>query len=309
MPNTLKESLITMNSPQINSVKVTIDMRPYIVAYQEYKLKQYLGNSKRNEKEVYFNLKDKLRNRLTGLSGDLLWEQVLELATDGLSSTEIEIIRSSPASSFMDNSFVEIIKNAMDEAILGYYQSLHNPRIELHINLDVQTDPHNISITIDDTGRGFSRKFLGNVATPDKRHHYVEQTNRTSRDAHPTDIPELFGGANRGLRILMAACEGDELEKAGVRNSKYVKPEISDIVFRNKTDGSGAIIKITTSKKPLEDIHVETPAPQNYLKANFQSLREKDCQLTLTDTESIESDFSEQEASPNYRGGNFSPRH
>ncbi len=249
-------SLISINPIQPGVAVVTVDMGPYVDAYRDYQTKKRERiMSQTQEKQValeYTTIRATLADSVNGLSGGLLWERFIEEATLGLSETRAQTIKTAPAAEFMRNSFVELVKNIMDEAVLGYSPIAHSP-IELKMTIDDETDPDAITLTFEDTGRGFPNDFLRKTATPSEMEMYIDEAGSKKKAEKQSDSPTLFGGAGRGLRMLMAnVVYGDDLVKAGVREPRYIKPEVSAITFDNIPDGTGAVMTITTSKSPLE---------------------------------------------------------
>ena len=248
------------------SSKMTINLQPYINSFKE------------KDMEAHALYKENLSSKVKGLTGETLWEDMLKAATNaasskGLSPDDTKLIENSPACTYMRRSFVEIVKNVMDEAVLGAYEAGRKAQLELDLNIDMSS-PGRIELTVRDNGRGFSSGFLEKTSTPANRDAYIMETS-TNKSRNDEDKPALFGGAGLGLRILMAQTEGDMLEGPGKRTTLYEKPAISEIALSNGPNG-GAEIRVTTSPAPLQEkafkATSETEAP---IKLGMPPIRKK----------------------------------
>jgi hypothetical protein len=234
---------IKTNSEGISST-LTIDLRSYVDSFD-------IG-----DKETASRIRRDLSNLVSGFNGSLFLDEMFQKAISGkdLSDKDIADIRVSPAYLFMVDSLVEIIKNTMDEALLGHYENGLEAKLNLTINFDISS-PENIILTLTDNGRGFSDPFLRQVSTPIKMTEYLDQVGSQKKN-RKDDIfmPPLFGGAGKGLRILMALIlEGKNFMRARLRVAKYQKPEVSTIHLGHAPMG-GALIQINTSRAPLQKI-------------------------------------------------------
>ena len=220
-----------------------------------------------HNKTQYKQLQKDLIQQVTGFDATAFWSGMLEAAiTGGVDDELAAVIRESPASKFLDESFIELVKNGMDELLLGRSQDGKSPQIDLNLRIDLTGIEHNrIGMILTDNGRGFSPSFLSKVKTVESIKHYInhkgsgKQTFSENPDASESDdeveidvFPALFGGAGRGLRILMArVLYGDSLVN-GKREPKFIKPDLSTIDLRNDAISSGATIEIITSLTPLK---------------------------------------------------------
>ena len=247
---------------------MTIDMQPYIQAYLDFREKLSRDMSEDEIRDIrrdYDQAKKKFNDPVIGVNGQYLWVEFFKEATQGFSPERIKEIENSPAVMYMQVNFVEIVKNCMDEAILNYDPHTYRP-MRLEVTLDDETDPNHITLMLADTGRGFPDSFLDQTSSVSSKEAYIQKVGSKKLDAKK-DVFDMqgndknnelcmFGGAGRGLRMLMTnVMYGDELHESGVRQPKYIKPEISEISFSNKVVGSGAVISITTSKNPLILVH------------------------------------------------------
>lgn len=238
------------NSDGISST-LKIDLNSYITSYKEDDEASFLAH------------RNAIEEMVSGVLGGDLWTQMLNAALDNavehgrLSTSARRVIEESPACAFMVSSFVEIVKNLMDEAILGHYESGKNPKLELSLSIDISS-PDRIGLTIADNGRGFPPAFLEKNSTPAGRDAYILEVG-SKKPNYDKSLPTLFGGAGLGLRILMAeVLYGDALTGPGRLKPKYQKPLISEISLGKSDHSSGALIQITTSKTPLKERVVET---------------------------------------------------
>lgn len=229
-------------------------------------LQAYVDSFYRNETQ-YKQLQKELIQQVTGFDATSFWYDMLEMAIkDGVDEELAAVIRESPASKFLDESFIEIVKNGMDELLLGCSQEGKSPQLDLNLRIDLTEMEHNrIGMIITDNGRGFSPSFLSKIKTAENIKHYIDhkgsgkQTFNENPAALESDdeaemgvFPALFGGAGRGLRILMArVLSGDSLVN-GKREPKFIKPDLSVINLRNDATSSGATIEIITSLTPLK---------------------------------------------------------
>ncbi|MCH9756251.1 MAG: hypothetical protein K0U37_03525 [Gammaproteobacteria bacterium] len=220
----------------LKQAKVSFDLGPYVNAYQQG----------RNSPQ-YQQIRAELFTQLTGVVGDLHWEDILNKATEGLEIEEAENIRNSPAAEMIDYSFVEILKNSLDEALAGYYETEGErpASITLTIDIDNETNPNQVSIKITDSGRGFPDDFLAQVQTAEARDAYIHESGSFSQKAEHDDRAESFGGRGRGLRIFAAAEQNLTLDTSGIYEDTRADPPptiASSLMFDNQLDDEGHII-------------------------------------------------------------------
>ncbi|MDF1677596.1 MAG: hypothetical protein P1U32_02745 [Legionellaceae bacterium] len=197
-----------------------------------------------------------------GLSGATYWERAFTIATQGLTPEQISATQASPAADMMENSFIELIKNSIGEAIERYYDSNKTipAGITLSLHIDATTHPDKVVIQVTDSGRGFrNQAFLEKLSTEQGQKDYVDKSHGSVRN-RSHDRPPLFGGQGRGLRILIADTDGDALEEGG-RVHRFTKPEVSRVVFGNALNERGGIrgaqITLITSIEPRENLSVK----------------------------------------------------
>jgi hypothetical protein len=203
-----------------------------------------------------------LSDQVSGLSGHLFWENILNCA---IKNTKLTLqqqyeLKNSPACQYMYDGFVEILKNVMDEAILGHYEYGIAPQLELILDIDLSIAGQ-VTLTLTDNGRGFPLAFLEKTATLQDKDKYIRE-NKGSSKLDTRNLPPLFGGAGLGLRILMAkTLYGAVLTGPGVLIPKYEKPTVSEIYLENKASSlfneHGAVIIIRTSLAPLVEKQIQ----------------------------------------------------
>ncbi len=242
------------------SAVLRVDMLPYIQAHKAYVNYVHdhagLGNIEVKAEsmrlgEVFLNIKKEYIEDIEGVSGTLLWFDFLAEAINSLDSAHQQLIQSAPATLLIKDSFVELVKNCMDEIILGYCD-LAKSSLETTVNLvmKIECDEVNdlISIVFADNGRGFPEDFLAKTKTSAARYTHITE-NRTPSSKLGMDVPDLFGGSGRGLAMLIAnvECHAD-LGKGGYLKFKenYAKPNASTIEFDNDPRG-GAVVSVITS--------------------------------------------------------------
>ncbi len=245
---------ITSDTPK--HVNINIDLESYIETFEKIN-KSKDEHSKKEATTEFNNLYNSISRKLIGISGQMYWIKALDLATQNLTNEQAKTIKAAPASEILQNSFIEIMKNAIDEAISRYYDSnmTTKPSIQLMIDIDDTSYSDVISIQIKDSGPGFENKFLQKLQTKKGLDEYVNASNGSNKKKYPNRAP-LFGGQGRGLRILIADANGDVLERGGIRIRRFIKPEISRVDFNNSIDKDGNVlgakITIITSIKPRE---------------------------------------------------------
>ena len=95
-------------------------------------LQRYVDSFAQRSPE-YFKYQAALHEEIVGVNGQLIWVELLESALLHSTTDEnIDIIKHSPACKIMAQSFIELVKNVMDEAILG-----NKPRLELCLQIDL----------------------------------------------------------------------------------------------------------------------------------------------------------------------------
>ena len=256
-PISVSEKIIDMNetpvfftiNPAVNMTSILhIDLTPYIETF-----------TKDQERHAAYGRE--LHSAFIGLSSAVYWQTMLSAATQGLADTTIEIIEASPANIFMRESFVEILKNVMDEAILHWVKDKSPPI--LNLTLSIALDIDQITLTLCDDGRGFPMAFLSKVNSRTTQLDYLKNKSTSDKIRMDESIPTLFGGASKGLRNLIERVwvgdhlgeKNDRLEKAA---AKFIQPVIAKLILDNAPQ-RGARIQLITSVSPLQEIiHVAT---------------------------------------------------
>ncbi|MDF1683354.1 MAG: hypothetical protein P1U36_01730 [Legionellaceae bacterium] len=320
MPN-----FIRMKANASGHINITLDLSSYINAYEKAYGSQISESDDQTKTVAEFKkISHNIHKQLDGISGQIHWIDALEIATHNLEPSHQDAVAASPAARMMDNSFIEIIKNSMDECVTKYYDSnkVAKPCIQLAMDIDNTSNPEQVSIQITDSGRGFPDAFLHKVSTPSNRDTYVN-TSRGSPKEKCKNRPPLFGGQGRGLRILIADEEGDMLGHLGQRIHRFTKPEISSVEFNNLMDINGHVqgaqITVTTSIEPREDLSLRihkikeqlqdnrrsnaTPSPTDSVATTHESTSSRDSppmlDLGFLDDEDQDEDFDDD--------NNFSP--
>jgi hypothetical protein len=281
MPN-----FIRMEVNSSGRVNINLDLNHYINTYEKaYGAHVPVGPAQATAITEFKELLLEMYQHLDGVQGGTYWINALSLATQHLEKAEQDAIKASPASKMMDNSFIEIIKNSMDQVISMHYDSHQRQEPTIQLSLDINVDqtfhPTLISIRMTDSGHGFPEEFLDKVSTKKSRDTYVN-TSRGSHKEQDDDRPPLFGGQGRGLRILIADEDGDVLERSGTRIHRFTKPEVSSVKFAN---AQGAQITVTTSMEP----RTEFAEKANKIKADLRAYTTASPDSVATTHESISS--------------------
>ena len=243
-----------------NSASITIDLRPYVRAYE------HAGP----ESETYHEIRANMVDLLTGFDAGVPWSKLLEKACCQLTEEKVTEVMASSINEVMEEQFVEIIKNTMDEAIKGYYENGRSLVVDIVLDLDV-SDPEQISATLTDSGPGFGPAVLNALNTPAAQDSYIDSTYRNAAKALRTDRPELFGGKGRGFRILLADfLYGDMLESYSKRIHHKDRPP-SNILFYNDNPDGGAAIRLTTTSQPQLQLMDEAEPSASELVSCFRS--------------------------------------
>lgn len=219
-------------------------------------LEEYITSSKNRftspaNDQLFIDARKDLAYQVSSFNAVKLWDMMLDQATIRLSTEEIDEIKAAPVSQFLAESFVELVKNAIDVAIMN-----GQTEIKLTLNVDNQSNPDNVTLTLQDNGPGFPDKFINDFKQTDKRYEYIDGKGSPKHGIDNNIQAALLGGAGRGLRRLMAQMEhGDKLVAAGVRVPEYTRPEGTKMELDKRPDGlAGAYISLTTSKKQWEKI-------------------------------------------------------
>jgi len=229
----LAGSYVRINQTDLKKAECCVDLGAFLYAHDH-------NTSEFGDLKKGFNL------LFESFHGQALWSDILTAATQGLSSEETNKIETSPASTCLKKSFVEIVKNACDERILNHSDT-GSSIVKLNLVIDT-TVPDKISMTITDNGRGFPQPFLDKVASPSLRDNYMR-----SPGSEKERGLSLFGGAGLGLRNLIAEVEhGADLDKLHIIKKYHIENLDPKITFDNNREGSGASITITMSDMPLQ---------------------------------------------------------
>ncbi len=261
-------SLGSLDEKAFPFVTFFIDMRPYIDAYVSYVSATLEELTK--AKEDYEGEYAKICSLFRGFDGCLWWQHILDALDDSEFLLNVSF-RGSPVETYMADSFVEIIKNSVDQAIMSALDPCavgYNGTLELKVLVDTQTYFDAIAVVVSDTGQGFRPDFLHKMNTPVGRTEYILRpylsdsisSDKTpdvrSREYHGStkELIKLFGGKGLGLRILTAFVEHAAALEGDCLVQKYIKPKVSEIRFSNidPEQGGGAIMEIITSVSSLE---------------------------------------------------------
>ncbi len=139
---------LSISSERPREAKLEINLSDYIDAIEEL-----TSTSSGEARQRLNNMKADLARGLSHYNAQNLWETMLSQATSSLHELDVSTIRSAPLNQFMKISFAELAKNTIDAAILNGQKE-----ITLTLNIDDQSDPNNITMTIQDNGCGFSDK-------------------------------------------------------------------------------------------------------------------------------------------------------
>ncbi|MDF1758717.1 MAG: hypothetical protein P1U74_10550 [Legionellaceae bacterium] len=315
--------------PASSSAKVTVNLKPYIDAYRQYKdveraISNEIEDSDEYTKQILLVLYESAKNKYEQIKQELIketfedtysyWpdlvdevmdlEQFNSIDEEDLLDEELEAIeavrefKKTASYTYMEDSFIEIIKNSMDQIIIHTLQSgLDSNRANLELTVDLEEDPESkeIIVTCTDNAGGFDEEFLTkNLSSFESKEAYVNRCHKTklsdnidgssSGTKTSEEMPTLFGGQNRGLRLLIALVDnGDVLEPNGKRIPTYAPLESSKVQFENNPQNDGAVVRIITSKEPLEFIY-----ERDNITANDSSKKEGNDGSPL----SIDTDFS-----------------
>ena len=229
------------------TIRITIDFGPYIENYSRACLGSVVA-----QKE-FICVQDELDELTRGVRGTILWDELLRLLIEKekMGEDAQTEIQESAMQTIMKESFVEILKNAMDAVLLNACAKDGSSILYFDIALDL-SNPLQIKLRFTDNGPGFTDEFLETINTRLGQETFV--VGRGSKKETDRKRPPLFGGNGRGLRCLLARLlYGDDLIEAGVRSKKYEPNEQAVIVFSRREDGrSGAVIDIRTSREPFK---------------------------------------------------------
>lgn len=223
------------------SARLTVNLNDYMTASL-------------NNNEKLDRIRASIVSDIMGVSGALLWADMLKNAISRLSEPDQiatrQYIEASAAGVYMGQSFIELVKNSMDQIVLSDKQP---PKCVVQLDLFIEVSEDMIRMTFSDNGGGFSAQFIEKMNDDAQRKIYIDDAGSSKFKDGPR--AQLFGGAGRGLRILCSYIDyGDKLEHSGYRKAAYIKPDISRISFSNHRDGmgnQGATIVVETSKSAL----------------------------------------------------------
>ena len=271
--------------PMEQAVELSIELAPYLKAYNAYNNMLIDKNNSGQLPNVlcdYNHHRETLLDSLSPLSGGCL-AYVFDMAMDNSMSA----LKDSAAYEALDDSFVEVLKNSVDEAIATHiltpndFQSVNTLKATLVVTIDDKTNPANITISCVDNGRGFQQAFLEQVATSNARAIYAATaiSHKLVEANLLSDIALFTGGRGLGLRMLMQKIDlGTLLDAERKYPTYFCRAPVSNIVFSNKIDAlgkiEGAIISITTSKQPIAKVPLQ--------RHEFEPKRaKKDCMETV----------------------------
>jgi hypothetical protein len=225
-----------------------INLQPYVEAFEAQK------TGLAESDESYLTLWQGLSHLTKELYGQNLYGRMLAQALTPSDDSVQKTIQTSPASVFWGLNFTEILKNSIGAVIMRYYSEGGSSPLELCLDLDIDIesvfDPDgSVKITLSDNGPGFPAETLSSLSE-ERRRDYLSGTHSIKRSIE--GLPKLFGGADRGMGLLLAMVDNaSQVDELGVLQPLYKKPELSQITFSNGGQYGGAVIAIQTSVAPL----------------------------------------------------------
>ncbi len=318
-----------------DSAEISIELAPYIMAYKNYKnVIELQGGStnsvmERAYKATFDDLRIRLQECLSPFTGGD-FEEVFDKAVDLQRLKEIQEVSSLPnkriayleslkhsaAYEALNDSFVEILSNAVDETIAKHFESPEGTQIidslkaSVCVGIDDQTDRRNLSITcFHKHGRGFQDSFLKRVASADERKTYMAtvSSSKLADAKEMADIPLFIGGRGQGLRMLMRKIDEGTFSEADRKYARrFNKAAVSEIDFSNKVDAvgnvQGALITITTSKAAV--VLVETAELTRNFKKDTQEAKKSPLSVAI---DLDDSDADVEQSADDYSRASFSP--
>lgn len=262
--------------PEEMTAEVQIDLSNYIRTYISYASELKAGGPDAKFTQVAKRLFDIVRNDLASNFSEFstLWSDVFDTITQNNHLKKIqyptkaqeeqllrnEAIEQSAIFEVMQDGFGEIVKNVVDEMIskhLNSHQLGSNTNIvaKLRVSIDDYTNPDCVSVTFKDNGRGFNQNMLRLNDRQERLDYISSRGSPKTLSASETQLH--LGGRGLGLRQIIAKIdEGGHLEPNGQISRVYYPPMKANFSFSNHKDKSGqvqgAVITITTEKKPLE---------------------------------------------------------
>ncbi|HBI22329.1 MAG TPA: hypothetical protein DDY37_07100 [Legionella sp.] len=243
-----------------NSAMLSVDLAPYVAAYHR-------------SANDYIAIRNALIHALTEFSGYELWNKMIEHASIGLPLEKANEVLESSIHAVLQEQFVEVIKNSMDEAIKQHYMNGRSLTVEIVLTLDV-SDPNHLTATLTDNGPGFHPAFLKATETPENQMRYIDSTEKNKEKRPHLHQAELFGGRGRGLRILFADfLNGDALESRYKKRHHTDRPP-STIQLHNDSITGGAALTLTTVSKALSNtlLQAEQKATNRKFVDRFRSI-------------------------------------
>lgn len=237
MPNPNSPIQIKSNGPF--SAKLSLNLNAYIRSFEE------------RETAEHERIKAELLELLYGLTGALHWQEMLNKCfTETTDAEEAkQTIERSSASSAMNESFAELIKNLVDEIILRHFSNRHDPSKgdKLELILKVQLENDRVSLELFDNGPGFPATLLERLSSDQQMQNYNNYIRETEspKDTFDNTKPQLLGGEGRGLKqLIVRVLYGTNLEHTMRLPGNKIAG--SSIEFSNKPE-AGACISIITS--------------------------------------------------------------
>lgn len=297
---------------EYGDVTISMDLTEYIDAHAR----------KDNDPDRYSQAISSLRSKLEDQVVDNYFSNIMDLSLQGLPEARIHEIWKSPAIEILMGSFVEILRNAIDETIQANHADKSNSTcMQMTIRIDNDTNPNLVSVDIIDNGRGFPDKFLDKVQiSAEKRNDYIlefqEVKKLKKQDAHldsptPYSGPALVGGHGLGLKYFLADAQNDELVGQGKHKklkNAYPKSDDYSLDFGNLQDISpeyrGGIIRLQTPLAPrvsLADLmmdikdrkrDIETPSPETTTNESVTSKSSLTLDLDFSDDPDDNQGFS-----------------
>lgn len=200
--------------------------------------------------------------KFAGISGAWLGEELFEKAfTDSQLSQEMkQSLKQLPIYRFLFDAYViELLRNAMDECLMAYFESARKCQIEFIFGISIIGD--HVYFEFKDNGRGFPKEFLARLSNDACKAQYICEQDSFRREHRQRVDIKTFGGQGIGLRQLISwvqcGLDYEVLRKRMLLSEPRSQQIISEnmasnfnVEFSNSVHG-GAIISVKVPKSTM----------------------------------------------------------
>lgn len=197
----------------------------------------------------------KVYEKFSGISGAWIGEELFDKAFKG-SQLSKEIMQLPIYRFLFDAYVIELIRNAMDECLMAYFESGRACQIEFTFGLNIIED--DVFFEFKDNGRGFPEQFLIRLSDNTHKAEYLCGQDSFRRENRIRPDIKTFGGQGVGLRQLISWVQCGLDYEVLRKRMLLSEPKSKQIIFENmasnfnveflNVEQGGALVRVKVPK-------------------------------------------------------------